>query len=78
MSLFINSGAGIVPPIWFVLALELNSENYFIIAKLAIILGVVWYSYNEWMNCLCVYRRLFTNRLHGKAAELCLANSLTL
>ena len=76
MSSFINSGAGIVPPIWFVLALKLNSENYFIIVKLAIILGVVWYSYYERMNCLCVYRRLLTNRLHGKATELCLANSL--
>ena len=24
---------------------------------------------------ICVYRHLFTNHLHGKAAELCLANS---
>ena len=38
-------------------------------------LGVAWYSYNEWTNCLHVYRHLLTNRLHGKAAELCLANS---
>ena len=37
-------------------------------------LGVV-YSYNEQKNRLCVYRRLLTNRLHGKVAELCLANS---
>ena len=28
----------------------------------------------EWTNRLRVYRRLLTNRLHGKA-ELCLANS---
>ena len=38
-------------------------------------LGVVWCSYNERTNHLRVYRRLLTNRLHGKAAELCLANS---
>ena len=38
-------------------------------------LGVVWCSYNEQTNRLRVYRHLLTNRLHGKAAELCLANS---
>ena len=38
-------------------------------------LGVVWCSYNERKNLLHVYRRLLTNCLHGKAAELCLANS---
>ena len=38
-------------------------------------LGVVSCSYNEWTNRLRVYRRLLTNRLHGKAAELCLANN---
>ena len=33
-------------------------------------------TYNEQTNCfLLVYRRLLTNRLHDKAAELCLANS---
>ena len=32
-------------------------------------------SYNERTNHLRVYRCLLTNRLHGKAAELCLANS---
>ena len=37
-------------------------------------LGVVWCSY-ERTNRLRVYRHLLTNRLHGKAAELCLANS---
>ena len=31
---------------------------------------VVVYSYNERTNRLRVYRRLLTNRLHGKAAEL--------
>ena len=39
-------------------------------------LGVVWYSYNKQINRLCVYRCLLTNHLHGKAAELCLANSI--
>ena len=38
--------------------------------------GVVWCSYNEQTNRLRVYRPLLINRLHGKAAELCLANSL--
>ena len=32
-------------------------------------------SYNKRTNRLGVYRHLLTNRLHGKAAELCLANS---
>ena len=32
--------------------------------------------FNEQTNCLViVYKCLLTNRLHGKAAELCLANS---
>ena len=38
-------------------------------------LGLVTCSYNKRTNRLRVYRRLLTNRLHGKAAELCLANS---
>ena len=38
-------------------------------------LGVVWCSYNKWINHLRVYRHLLTNRLHDKAAEVCLANS---
>ena len=36
MSSFIDSGAGLVLSIWFVLAIVLNSENNFIIAKLAV------------------------------------------
>ena len=36
--------------------------------------GVVWCNYNERITHLCVYRRLLTNRLHGKAAELSLTN----
>ena len=35
----------------------------------------MWCSYNEQMNRLRVYKSLLTNSLHGKAAELCLANS---
>ena len=54
------------------LAVVLNSENKFIVVKLIV---WVWCSYNEQTNHLRVYRRLLTNRLHGKAAELCLANS---
>ena len=38
-------------------------------------LGVAWCSYNERTHRLRVYRRLLANHLHGKAAELCLANS---
>ena len=34
----------------------------------------VWYGVAI-MNRQIVYRRLLTNRLHGKAAEACLANS---
>ena len=34
-------------------------------------LGVVWFSYNERTNRLHAYRRLLTNRSHGKAVELC-------
>ena len=52
--------------IWFVLTLVLNSENNFIIAKLTV---WVWYGVAI-MNGQIVYRRLLTNRLHGKAAEL--------
>ena len=41
--------------------------------------GVVWCGvamvYNKQTNRLRVYRHLLTNHLHGKAAELCLANS---
>ena len=37
-------------------------------------LGVVWCSSNEQTNRLRVYRCLLTNRLHGKAAELCLSS----
>ena len=40
MSSFIDSGAGLVLAIWFVLAIVLKSENYFIIAKLTV---WVWY-----------------------------------
>ena len=34
-------------------------------------LVVVWCNYNKWTNHLRIYRRLLTNHLHGKAAELC-------
>ena len=37
-------------------------------------LSHVWV-YNKQTNYLCVYKRLLTNHFHGKAAELCLANS---
>ena len=40
MSSFIDSGAGLVLSIWFVIAIVLTSENSFIIAKLTV---WVWY-----------------------------------
>ena len=73
MSLFIDSRAGLVLSIWLVIAVVLNSDNNFLIAKLTV-----------WVWCgiaimngqiVCVYRRFLTNHLHVKAAELCLANS---
>ena len=67
MSLFIDSGAGLVLSIWFVLALVLNSENNFIFVKLAI---WVWCSYNERTNCLGLHGFLLTNHLHGQGGEL--------
>ena len=36
MSLFIDSGVGLVLSIWFVIAVGLSSENNFIIAKLTV------------------------------------------
>ena len=36
---------------------------------------VCWCMHNKRTNCLCVYKHLLTNRLHGKATELCLTNS---
>ena len=53
---------------------SIEQQKHFIIAKLTD-LGVVWCSYNEPTNCLCVYRCLLTKCLHGRAADLCLANS---
>ena len=58
MNSFIDSGAGLVLSIWFVLAVVLNSENNFIIVKLTV---WMWCSYNEQTNRLCVYRRLLKN-----------------
>ena len=57
---------------------NIDSKNKFIVAMNsceANSFGVVWCSYNERINHFLVYRRLLTNHLHGKAAELCLANS---
>ena len=53
--------------LWFVLALVLNSKTS--VYCEANDVGVL---YNE---RLCVYKRLLAYRLHGKVAELCLANS---
>ena len=74
MSSFIDSGAGIALSIWFVLALVLNSENILLMGSQRFGCGVVWCSYNERTNSLGVYS-LLINHLHGKAAELYLANS---
>ena len=69
MSLFIDSGAGLV------LSMVLYSRGFEQRKKFynceANSLGVLWRRTNH----LHVYRRLLTNRLHCKEAELCLANS---
>ena len=59
---------------WFILAVVNEQQKQFYNWKLTV---WVWCysSYNERTNRLRVYRRLLTNRLLGKAAELCLANS---
>ena len=71
MSSFIDSGVGLALSIWFVIAVA--AQTFYNCE--ANDLGVVWCSYNKWTNRLRVYRRLLTNRLQGKAAELCLVNS---
>ena len=50
--------------------LRIAAKLYIIAAELTI-----WQWCNECTNRLLVYRRLLTIGLHGKAAELCLANS---
>ena len=57
-SLFIDSGAGLVLSIWFVLAVVLNSESKFIVAKLTVWVWCGVATYNEQTNHLCVYRCL--------------------
>ena len=59
---------------WFVLALVLNSV-YNCEANNVGCCYDVGCCYNDWKNHLRVYRCLLTNRLHGKAAEICLAYS---
>ena len=71
VSLFIDSGAGLVLSIWFVLAVVLNGENKFIVAKLTV---WVWCGVAI-MKGQIVYAFIDANCLHGKAAELCLTNS---
>ena len=53
---------------------SIKQQKQFYICE-ANVLVVGWCSYNKWMNHSCVYRYLLANRLHGKAAELCLGNS---
>ena len=60
--------------IWFIFSPSIELQKQFYNCE-ANDLGMVWCSYNKRMNRLCVYRYLLTNRVHGKAAELCLANS---
>ena len=66
VSSFIDSGVGLVLSIWFILAVVEQRKQIY--AKLT-----VW----VWCGVAYNYRRLLTNCLHGKARELCLANSLT-
>ena len=68
MSSFIDSGAGLVLSSYMVLFSRNIKQRKQIYSYEANGLGVV--SCNEWTN-----RYVFTDRLHDKAAELCLANS---
>ena len=75
MSSFIDSGVGLVLSTYMVRfsrSIEQRKQFYNCEANS---LGVAWCSYNEWTNPLRVYRCLLTNRLHGKAAKLCLGHS---
>ena len=71
----IDSGAGLVLSSYIVHFSRSIEQRKQIYSCEANSLGVVWCSYNERTNRLRVYRRLLINHLHGKAAELCLANS---
>ena len=51
---------------------SIQQQKRFIIAKPTI---WVWCSYNKRTKCLHIYRCFLTNRLNGKAAELCLVKS---
>ena len=73
VSSFIDSGASLAL-YTYLYGLFIEQQKQFYDCE-ASSLGVVWCSYNERTNRLHVYRRLLTNRLHGKAAEPCLANS---
>ena len=73
-SSFIDSGVGLVLSSYMVCFSRNIEQRKQIYSCEANSLGVVLCSYYEWTNHLRVYRRLLTNRLHGKAAEL-LANS---
>ena len=79
MSSFIDSGADLVLSTYMVCfsrSIEQQKQFYnYIATYVRNSLGLVWCSYNEQTNCLRVYRRLLKNCLHGKAAELCVANS---
>ena len=72
VSLFIDSGACLYYLYMVHFSHSIERRKQFIIAKLTV---WVWCIYNERTNRLRVYKCLLTNRLHGKAAELCLANS---
>ena len=74
MSSFIESRVGIVSPTYMVrFSPNIEQQKQFYNCK-ANDLGVVC-SYNEWTNPFGAHRCLLKNHLHGKAAELRLANS---
>ena len=75
VSSFIDSGAGLVLSSYMVRFSRNIEQRKQIYSCEANGLGVVSCSYNKRTNRLRVYRCLLTNRLHSKAAELCLANS---
>ena len=51
---------------------SIEQQKHFIIAKLTIWVWCGVATYNEQTNGLRVYRHLLANRLHCKAADLCI------
>ena len=78
MSSFIDSGAGLVLSTYMVRFSHNIEQRKQLYNCEANSLGVVWCSYNEQTNRLCVYRRLLTNHLKVKQLNfVCLTAEIT-